>query len=62
VLGTLMQNVDINVLDGFEPDFLPDLSLNPGDRGIPMTVRFRDGAPILRSRVPGSLGVDHHAA
>jgi cytochrome P450 len=62
VLGTLMQNVDINVLDGFEPDFLPDLSLNPGDRGIPMTVRFRDGAPILRCRAPGSMGMDHHAA
>ncbi len=62
VLGTLMQNVDINVLDGFEPDFLPDLSLNPGERGIPMTVRFRDGAPILGRRTVRSSSFDNHAA
>jgi cytochrome P450 len=46
VLGTLIQNVDINVLEGFEPDFLPELSLNPGDRGMQMRVRFRDDAPV----------------
>jgi hypothetical protein len=34
ILGTLIQNVDVNVLDGFQPDFLPELSLNPGLRGI----------------------------
>jgi cytochrome P450 len=46
VLGTLIQNVDINILDGFEPDFLPELSLNPGGRGMQMRVRFRPGAPV----------------
>jgi hypothetical protein len=47
VLGTLIQNVDINLLEGFEPDFLAQISLNPGERGMQMKVRFRDGAPVL---------------
>ena len=47
VLGTLIQNVDVNLLEGFEPDFLPEISLNPGDRGMQMRVRFRDNAPVL---------------
>ena len=46
VLGTLLQNVDINVLEGFEPDFVAELSLNPGERGMPMQVRLRDDAPV----------------
>jgi len=46
VLGTLIQNVDINVLEGFEPDFVAELSLNPGERGMPMQVRLREGAPV----------------
>ena len=46
VLGTLIQNVDINILEGFEPDFLPELSLNPGERGLQMRVRFRNDAPV----------------
>ncbi len=62
VLGTLMQNVDVNVLEGFEPDFQPDLSLNPGERGIPMTVRFRGRAPVFGRGSSGPPGVDHHAA
>jgi cytochrome P450 len=41
ILGTLIQNVDINILPGFEPDFVPELSLNPGERGMQMRVRFR---------------------
>ena len=45
ILGTLIQNVDINVLEGFEPDFVAELSLNPGERGMPMKVQFREGAP-----------------
>jgi cytochrome P450 len=49
VLGTLIQNVDINILDGFEPDFLPELSLNPGPRGMQMKVRFRPTAPARQS-------------
>lgn len=52
ILGTLIQNVDVNVLDGFEPDFLPELSLNPGPRGMQMRVRFRDGAPVLAGAGP----------
>jgi hypothetical protein len=41
ILGTLVQAVDINILDGFEPDLVPELSLNPGERGMQMRVRFR---------------------
>jgi len=57
VLGTLIQNVDVNVLEGFEPDFVAELSLNPGERGMPMKVRFREGAPVRAgesSRPPAS--------
>ena len=46
ILATLIQNVDINLLEGFKPDFLPEISLNPGERGMQMRVRFRDGAPV----------------
>jgi len=42
VLGTLIQKVDINVLEGFQPDFLAELSLNPGERGMQMNVHFRN--------------------
>jgi cytochrome P450 len=63
VLGTLLQNIDINVLDGFEPDLLPELSLNPGERGMQMTVRFRDGAPVKAGDSPSSRpGPTIHAA
>jgi hypothetical protein len=63
ILGTLIQNVDVNVLDGFEPDFNAEISLNPGERGMQMTVRFRDGAPVRtgESRPPRSAA-DTHAA
>jgi cytochrome P450 len=47
ILGTLIQNVNINLLDGFEPDIVPQISLNPGERGMQMKVRFRDSAPVL---------------
>jgi cytochrome P450 len=46
VLGTLIQNVDINVIDGFVPDFVPQITLHPGERGMQMQVRFREGAPV----------------
>ena len=52
VLGTLIQNVDVNILEGFEPDFLPELSLNPGAKGMQMRVRFRDGAPVRVGETP----------
>lgn len=63
ILGTLIQNVDINVLEGFEPEFEAQLSLNPGERGMPMKVRFREGAPVmagLSGRPPA--GASTHAA
>jgi cytochrome P450 len=47
ILGTLIQNVDVNLLEGFEPDIVPQISLNPGKRGMQMKVHFRDGAPVL---------------
>jgi cytochrome P450 len=47
ILGTLIQNVDVNLLEGFEPDIVPQISLNPGERGMQMKVHFRDGAPVL---------------
>ena len=58
VLGTLIQNVDVNLLEGFEPDIVPQISLNPGERGMQMKVRFRDGAPVLagdHSRTQGGF-------
>ncbi len=52
VLGTLLQKVVPNVPEGFEPDFVPELSLNPGPKGMPMDVRFRDDEPERRSWRP----------
>ncbi len=40
VLGTLVQKVDPNLIAGFEPDFVVELSMHPGKRGLPMNVRF----------------------
>ena len=47
VIATLLQNVDINLVDGFVPDLQAEISLNPGKRGVQMDVRFRDTAPVL---------------
>ncbi|MCA9528860.1 MAG: cytochrome P450 [Myxococcales bacterium] len=41
IIGTLVQLLELNVPDGFTPDFVQELSLHPGERGIPMTVRHR---------------------
>ncbi|MEM8609879.1 MAG: cytochrome P450 [Myxococcota bacterium] len=41
VLGTLMQCVEPNLIDGFEPDIVTELSMHPGERGLPMTFRPR---------------------
>ena len=49
ILGTLLQNVEINVLDGFVPDMVSEISMNPGQRGMQMRVRFRDGASGVRA-------------
>jgi len=63
VLGTLIQNVDVNLVEGFEPDFNAEISLNPGERGMQMKVRFREGAPMRveqRNRPRANSGT--HAA
>jgi cytochrome P450 len=63
VLGTLIQNVDVNILDGFVPDIVPEISMNPGERGMQMRVRFRDGAPgrVGEGTAQGGMS-DVHAA
>ena len=63
ILGTLIQNVDINLLEGFEPDFLAQIAFNPGERGMQMKVRFRDGAPVRagQSSRPPELSSTHAA-
>ncbi len=55
VLATLLQNVDLNLIDGFTPDLLPEISMNPGKRGIQMEVEFRDGAPVRRGDGPSTF-------
>ncbi len=52
IIGTLLQKVVPNVPAGFEPDFVPELSLNPGPKGMPMDVRFRGQEPERRSWRP----------
>jgi cytochrome P450 len=63
ILGTLIQNVDINILDGFEPDINAEISLNPGERGMQMKVQFRDDAPVraVESSRPLSAASTHAA-
>jgi len=61
VLGTLIQNVDVNLLEGFEPDFIPQISMNPGERGMQMRVRFRDGAPALAGDRKREISSSHAA-
>ena len=41
ILATLLQRVEPNVPEGFEPDFVTELSMHPGARGMPTDVRFR---------------------
>lgn len=63
VLSTLIQNVDVNVLDGFVPDIIPQISMHPGERGMQMRVQFREGAPVRlgeRNKTDGMSDV--HAA
>jgi cytochrome P450 len=61
VLGTLIQNVDVNLLEGFEPDFIPQISMNPGERGMQMRVRFRGGAPALAGDSKREISSSHAA-
>lgn len=46
ILGTLMQNVEPSVPEGFEADLIAELALHPGERGMPTDVRFRATAPL----------------
>ena len=41
ILATLVQRVEVTVPDGFEPDFVTELSMHPGERGMPTHVAFR---------------------
>jgi cytochrome P450 len=43
ILGTLVRRLEITVPDGFEPDFITELSMHPGERGMPTDVKFRHG-------------------
>jgi len=40
ILATLLQRVEPNVAEDFEPDFVTELSMHPGERGMQATVRF----------------------
>ena len=46
VIGTLIQNLVPKLQAGFEPDFVPELSMHPGKRGMQIEVHFRDDAPL----------------
>jgi cytochrome P450 len=40
ILATLLQRVEPNIPEGFEPDLVTELSMHPGERGMPTNVRF----------------------
>ena len=40
ILATLLQSVEPNLAAGFEPDFVTELSMHPGERGMQADVRF----------------------
>ena len=41
ILATLVQRLEVNLSEGFEPDIVTELSMHPGDRGMQTDVRFR---------------------
>lgn len=45
ILATLLQRIEPNIPEGFEPDFVTELSMHPGERGMPTLVRFRKSNP-----------------
>ncbi|MBW2376999.1 MAG: hypothetical protein JRF55_13610, partial [Deltaproteobacteria bacterium] len=54
---------DVNVLDGFVPDIIPQISMHPGERGMQMRVQFREGAPVRLGERNKTGGMsDVHAA
>ena len=42
ILATLVQRLEPNLAEGFEPDFVTELSMHPGERGMQAEVRFHD--------------------
>jgi hypothetical protein len=48
ILATLVQNLVPTIPAGFSPDFVTELSMHPGKKGIPIDVVFREDAPALR--------------
>jgi cytochrome P450 len=40
ILATLLQRIEPNLTEGFEPDFVTELSMHPGERGMQADVRF----------------------
>jgi cytochrome P450 len=40
ILATLLRRVEPNIPEGFEPDLVTELSMHPGERGMPTNVRF----------------------
>lgn len=49
LLGTMIQNLVPKLEPGFTPDFVPELSLHPGRRGLRIEVVMREDAPIRRA-------------
>ena len=41
ILATSVRRVEVTLPEGFEPDFVTELSMHPGDRGMPTDVKFR---------------------
>jgi cytochrome P450 len=40
ILGTIVQRIEPNLAEGFEPDFVTELSMHPGERGMQSDVHF----------------------
>lgn len=53
ILATMIQNLVPTIPAGFTPDFVTELSMHPGKKGIPVEVVFRENAPVLRDRTAG---------
>ncbi len=47
MIGTMIQNLVPKLQPGFVADVVPELSMNPGPRGIQIEVEFRPDAPVL---------------
>jgi hypothetical protein len=47
ILATLIQRLEPNLAEGFEPDFVTELSMHPGERGMQAEVRFHQSATAL---------------